>query len=184
NHDRLIEAAAAAFAAKGVDASLEDIARRAGVGIGTLYRHFPTREHLVEIVYRREVAALCEAAKELAQRHPPDVALAEWMQRSVGYLAAKRGMASSLRILLDQDSTLFAETSDMVRAALQQLIDAAVAAGTIRGDIDISDIFQILSGIYAAPETADWQQRSHRLIALLMDGLRWGAKPLAHPGSR
>src|SRR5260370_28602866 len=78
NRDKLIETAAAAFAEHGVDASLEDIARRAGVGIGTLYRHFPTREHLVEVVYRREVEGLCAAADELASHHPPDVALERW----------------------------------------------------------------------------------------------------------
>ena len=104
NRDKLVEVAAAAFAEHGVDTSLEDIARRAGVGIGTLYRHFPTREHLVEVVYRREVEALCAAADELARQHAPDVALAEWMQRFVDYIAAKRGMANSLRILLTTNS--------------------------------------------------------------------------------
>src|SRR5271169_4831875 len=89
NRDKLIETAAAAFAEHGVDASLEEIARRAGVGIGTLYRHFPTREHLVEVVYRREVEALCAATDDLARERAPDVALAEWMQRFVDYIATK-----------------------------------------------------------------------------------------------
>ena len=88
NREKLLAIAAAVFAEHGVDASLEEIARRAGVGIGTLYRHFPTREHLVEVLYRREVEALAAAAEDLARRHPPDVALAEWMQRFVGYIAA------------------------------------------------------------------------------------------------
>lgn len=175
NRDRLIEVAAAAFAEHGVDASLEDIARRAGVGIGTLYRHFPTREHLVEVLYRREVEALCAAADDLASRRPPDAALAEWMQRFVGYIATKRGMANSLRILMNTKSELFADTYGKIPLALRRLIEAAVADGSIRADIDSSDVLQALAGIYSAPDTPDWQERSRRLVALLMDGLRWGA---------
>ena len=175
NRERLLEVAAEAFAACGVDASLEDIARRAGVGIGTLYRHFPSREHLVEVLYRREVEALCSAADDLARLYPPDIALAEWMQRFVGYIAAKRGMASSLRILFETKSDLFAAATGKIPLALRQLTQAAVAAGTIRADIDSSEIMQALAGIYSAPATPDWQDRSRRLVALLMDGLRWGA---------
>ena len=175
NREKLVEIAATAFAERGGNASLEDIARQAGVGIGTLYRHFPTREHLVEVLYRREVEALCDAAEELAQNNPPDVALAEWMQRFVDYIAAKRGMANSLRILFDANSEVFANTSGMVALALQRLVDAAVADGSIRSDIDINDISQALSGIYSAPDTPDWRDRSRRLVSLLMDGLRWGS---------
>ena len=175
NREKLVEIAATAFAERGGNASLEEIARQAGVGIGTLYRHFPTREHLVEVLYRREVEALCAAAEELAQREAPDVALAEWMQRFVDYIAAKRGMANSLRILFDANSEVFANTSGMVALALQRLVDAAIADGSIRSDIDISDISQALSGIYSAPDTPDWRDRSRRLVSLLMDGLRWGS---------
>ena len=110
NRDRLARGGqATAFAAQGVDASLEEIARQAGVGIGTLYRHFPTREHLVEVVYRREVEALCHAADELASHHPPDVALEQWMQRFVDDIGTKRGLATSLRILFTTNSTLFSD---------------------------------------------------------------------------
>src|ERR1700676_3540262 len=175
NRDKLIETAAAAFAEHGVDASLEDIARRAGVGIGTLYRHFPTREHLVEVVYRREVEGLCAAADELARQHPPDIALEQWMQRFVDYIATKRGLAKSLRILLTTNSTLFSDMSGRVTLALRRLVEAGVANGSIRGDIDSADVLQALSGIYSAPDTKDWRDRSRRLVALLMDGLRWGA---------
>jgi AcrR family transcriptional regulator len=175
NRDKLIETAAAAFAEHGVDASLEDIARRAGVGIGTLYRHFPTREHLVEVVYRREVEGLCAAADELARQHPPDIALEQWMQRFVDYIATKRGLAKSLRILLTTNSRLFSDMSGRVTLALRRLVEAAVANGSIRGDIDSADVLQALSGIYSAPDTKDWRDRSRRLVALLMDGLRWGA---------
>jgi AcrR family transcriptional regulator len=184
NRDKLLEVAAAAFAKDGVDASLEDIARRARVGIGTLYRHFPTREHLVEVLYRREVEALCAAAEDLARHHPPDVALAEWMQRFIGYMAAKRGMANSLRILLSANSELFADTYGMVSLALRRLVEAAAADGSIRGDVETSDILHALTGMYAAPAALDWQDRSRRLVSLLMDGLRWGARKSRKPESR
>jgi AcrR family transcriptional regulator len=180
NREKLLAVAAAVFAEHGVDASLEEIARRARVGIGTLYRHFPTREHLVEVLYRREVEALAGAAEDLARRHPPDVALAEWMQRFVGYIAAKRGMAKSLQILLAAKSELIAEIYGLVTQSLRRLVDAAIADGSIRGDVDSTDILQALSGIYSAPATPDWQERSRRLVSLLMDGLRWGA-PKAKP---
>ncbi|MBN8941994.1 MAG: TetR/AcrR family transcriptional regulator [Rhizobiales bacterium] len=175
NRDRLVEVAAAAFAEHGLDTSLEDIARRAGVGIGTLYRHFPTREHLVEVTYRREVEALIAAADELAAAGPPDAALAEWMQRFVGYIATKRGMADSLRILLTTKSELFAPSSGLLPLALKRLVDAAIADGSIRGDVDSADVLHALSATYSTPDTPDWQARSRRLVSLLMDGLRWGA---------
>jgi AcrR family transcriptional regulator len=175
NREKLVNIAGIAFAERGGDASLEDIARQAGVGIGTLYRHFPTREHLVEIVYRREVEVLCDAAEDLALHNTPDVALAEWMQRFVDYIAAKRGMTNSLRILFNANSDVFANTSGMVDTALRRLVDAAVAEGSIRNDIDSSDVLQALSGIYSTPDTPDWRERSRRLVSLLMDGLRWGS---------
>lgn len=176
NRDKLVEVAAQMFASDGVDASLEEIARRAGVGIGTLYRHFPTREHLVEVVYRREVEGLCHAAGDLAREHPADVALELWMQRFVDYIATKRGLATSLRVLLTTNSTLFSDTSGRVSAAMRSLIEAAAASGKIRADVDASDVMHALGGIYSAPNTPDWRERSGRLVKLLMDGLRFGAR--------
>ncbi|MYZ49736.1 TetR/AcrR family transcriptional regulator [Rhizobiales bacterium L72] len=176
NRDKLVEAAARVFAEQGgVDASLEDIARRAGVGIGTLYRHFPTREHLVEVVYRREVEALSRAADALAAANPPDVALNEWMLRLVDYAATKRGMANSLRVLQDTNAALFADTAGLVSATLRRLLEAAAAAGTVRSDVDSADVFRAISGIFSAPGTPDWRERSRRLVSLIMDGLRWSA---------
>ncbi|MCC2611729.1 MULTISPECIES: TetR/AcrR family transcriptional regulator [Rhizobium/Agrobacterium group] len=172
NRDKLIEMAAAAFQEKGVETSLEDIARRAGVGIGTLYRHFPTREHLVEVVYRRELESLAAAASDLAERHAPDVALEEWMRRFVGYIATKRGMANSLRILMTSNSSLFAEGTGLIRGALESLIKTAGEKGYIRTDIETTDLLHALSSIYSIPESPDWRDRSHRLIGLLMDGLK------------
>lgn len=175
NRDRLVEVAATAFAEQGVDASLEEIARQAGVGIGTLYRHFPTREHLVEVVYRREVEALCAAADDLASHHSADMALEQWMQRFVDYIATKRGLAASLRILFNTNSAVFSDLSGRVSLALRQLVEAAAAEGSIRGDVDSSDVLHALGGIYSAPDTKDWRDRSRRLVKLLMDGLRFGA---------
>ncbi|QIG50531.1 TetR/AcrR family transcriptional regulator [Nordella sp. HKS 07] len=176
NRDRLVEVAGLLFAQHGIDTSLEQIAERARVGIGTLYRHFPTREHLVEAVYRHEVEALCQAAEDLARKFPPDKALAEWMRRFVDYIAAKRGMANSLKLLLAGNSEFFAEASGKIPAAVQGLVDAAIAQGSIRSDIDSSDVLHALSGIYNLPQTHDWRERSRRLITLLMDGLRSGAR--------
>lgn len=172
NRERLLEVAATAFAEKGVETSLEDIARQAGVGIGTLYRHFPTREHLVEVVYRRELESLAAAAAELAQKHAPDIALEEWMRRFVGYIATKRGMANSLRILMTSNSSLFSEGSGLIRGALESLLKSAGDQGYIRSDIETTDLLHALSSIYSIPESPEWRERSHRLIGLLMDGLR------------
>lgn len=172
NREKLIEVAATAFAENGVETSLEDIARQAGVGIGTLYRHFPTREHLVEVVYRRELESLAAAARELAAKHAPDVALEEWMRRFVGYIATKRGMANSLRILMTSNSSLFAEGFGLIRSAFEGLVKTAGEEGYIRTDIETTDLLQALSSIYSIPDSPDWRERSHRLIGLLMDGLR------------
>lgn len=172
NREKLVETAAAAFADSGVEASLEDIARRAGVGIGTLYRHFPTREHLVEVVYRRELEGLAAAAQELAAEKRPDVALEEWMRRFVDYIAAKRGMANSLKILVASNASLFAEGSGVLRTAADSLLTSAAEQGFIRRDIDTTDLLHALSSIYSLPSTSEWRERSDRLIGLLMDGLK------------
>jgi AcrR family transcriptional regulator len=175
NREKLLEVAAVVFSEHGIEGSLEQIARRAGVGIGTLYRHFPTREHLVEVVYRREVENLCAAAGELALTRAPDIALEEWMQRFVGYIAAKRGMANSLRILVTTNSELFAASSGMVAVSLRNLVEAAANQDLIRKDIDSTDLLHALFTIYSIPEAPDWHDRSRRMVKLLMDGLRWGA---------
>ncbi|WP_182550252.1 TetR/AcrR family transcriptional regulator [Phyllobacterium myrsinacearum] len=176
NREKLLEVAAIVFSEHGIEGSLEQIARRAGVGIGTLYRHFPTREHLVEVVYRREVESLCAAASELALNHAPDVALEEWMHRFVGYIAAKRGMTNSLQILVTTNSELFAASSGMVAVSLRNLVEAAANQDLIRRDIDSTDLLHALFTIYSIPDAPDWHDRSRRLVKLLMDGLRWGAR--------
>ncbi len=172
NREKLIEIAALAFSEQGSTASLEDIARRAGVGIGTLYRHFPTREHLVEMVYRRELEILATAATELLAEKRADLALEEWMHRFVSYMAAKRGMASSLKLLFTSNSTLFNEGSTLLHQTFNRLITAAVETGLIKSDIIADDVLNALFGIYSIPEGPDWRDRADRLVRLVMDGLR------------
>ncbi|MCB8837219.1 TetR/AcrR family transcriptional regulator [Aurantimonas sp. VKM B-3413] len=180
NREKLVAIAAKAFARSGVDASLEAIAREADVGTGTLYRHFPTREALIEAVYRHEVEGLVAAADELSQSRSADAALAEWMQRYVDYIATKRGMRDSLKLLLESNSPLFAETHGLVPRTFRGLMEKAVAAGTIRPDADSADVLHALSSIYSASDGPDWHERSRRLVSLIMDGLRYGAP---HPSS-
>jgi len=175
NREKLLASAAELFAAAGVDVSLEAVARRAGLGIGTLYRHFPNRDALVEAVYRQEVDRLCDAADELRRLHPPDVALAEWMRRFVAYAVAKRGLADALQSVVASNSGLYANTRERLLAVIAALLSAAVAAGTVRADMDPEDVFQALSGIWLIPDGEHWNERAQRLLTLLMDGLRFGA---------
>nr|WP_222857061.1 TetR/AcrR family transcriptional regulator [Agrobacterium pusense] len=172
NREKLIEVAALAFSEQGAAASLEDIARRAGVGIGTLYRHFPTREHLVEGVYRRELEILATAAGDLIREEEPAKAVEEWMNRFVSYMAAKRGMANSLKLLFTSNSALFAEGSKLLHTAFEELLDNAVKADAVKGDIAGADVLNALFGIYSIPEGPDWRDRAHRIVRLVMDGLR------------
>ncbi|WP_394344662.1 TetR/AcrR family transcriptional regulator [Aliirhizobium smilacinae] len=172
NRDKLIEIAAQAFADNGVETSLEDIARKAGVGIGTLYRHFPTREHLVEVVYRRELQNLADAADELSRTEAADVALEQWMRRFVSYMATKRGMASSLKIIASSNSAMFAEGFGRIRSSFDKLLTEAQDQNLIRKDIGQSDLMHAMSSIYSIPDTPEWRDSANRLIGLLMDGLR------------
>jgi AcrR family transcriptional regulator len=171
NRQKLIETAAEAFSDAGTDVSLEAIAKRAGVGIGTLYRHFPTRDALVEAVYRNEVAQVTAAAGELLAEHPADVALAEWMKRFAAYMTAKRGMADALQSVVTSNSELFAESRTQLVAAIRQLLEAGIDAGGIRPDADADDVLRALSAV----KMIDDEQQAARVLALLVDGLRYGA---------
>jgi AcrR family transcriptional regulator len=177
NRDTLLECAGQAFAEHGTAASLEDVARRAGVGIGTLYRHFPTRDALVEAAYRRGVENLCDAAEQLlATEERPDMALETWMRDFVGYIATKRGLAATLKLDgADTHADLFAYVHDRIRAAIKSLIDAAAATGRIRSDVDGLDLIRALGGICMVSDQAGWEDQARRLVSLLMDGLRYSA---------
>lgn len=174
NRDLLLTAAAAAFAARGADVPLEDIARSAGVGIGTLYRHFPTRDALVEAVYRHEVEVLCDRADELLESLPPDQALAEWMQLFVRHVATKKGMLSVLRPMMDTNASFAMQTRGRASGAATKLLEAGRAAGTVRGDVNGEDLVRAVSGICMSTDQ-ERSEASVRLVGLLVDGLRHGA---------
>jgi AcrR family transcriptional regulator len=169
NRDRLLDAAVRAFSQDGTDATLDAIARDAGVGIGTLYRHFPTREALVEAAYRNELDRLCDAVPELLHTLPADDALRAWMDRFVDYMATKHGMADALRALIASGGNPYAHSRDRLTAAIATLLDAGTAAGTVRSDVASDDVLASVAGVVmAAVEPA----QARRLLDLLMDGLR------------
>jgi AcrR family transcriptional regulator len=175
NRDRLLEIASETFAAHGVEASLEKIAKAAGVGIGTLYRHYPTRDALIEAVYRHNVDLLCEGAEELSATHAPDEALAEWMQRFVAYVGTKKGLATYLKSVVSADSDLFVSTHARVQATIGRLVDAAAEAGTIRPGVEGMDLLRALSGVCLMADAPGGPEQGAKVAALLMDGLRYGA---------
>lgn len=175
NRDAVLATAAAAFAEHGVEASLEDIAKSTGVGIGTLYRHFPTREDLVYGVYRREVEQLSASAPELAAELPPAQALREWMRRFVQYAATKRGLVGMLRSMMQTQAERFADIRTLVRDAAEMLLVAAADAGEIRGDICADDLMRSMGGICMANDQTGPPENAERLVDLVFDGLRYGA---------
>jgi AcrR family transcriptional regulator len=168
NREKLLAAAGELFATVGTDASLDAVAKHAGVGIGTLYRNFPTREALVEAAYRAEVEHLCEAAEAFSRAHPPDVALERWMERFAEYAAAKKGMKGALTQVVAGGSDVFAETRVQILAALTNLLAAGVEAGVLRSDVTADDVWRAMGPIWST----DDQTQIRTLLRLLMDGLR------------
>jgi AcrR family transcriptional regulator len=175
NREALLQAAAALFAEEGTEVSLEAVAARAGVGIGTLYRNFPNRDSLVEAAYRTEVAHLCEAASELLERNPPDIALAEWMDRFVTYAAAKRGMAGALKAV-NAKTDLYSQTRTQITGAIGGLLEAGVQAGTLRADVEPEDVLRAMGCIWNLGDGDGWRAHAETLIRIIVDGLRHGAR--------
>jgi AcrR family transcriptional regulator len=175
NRERLIDVAADSFAANGVECSLEEIARCACVGIGTLYRHFPTRDALVEAVYRHNVDVLVEGADELLATKPADEALAEWMQRFVDYVASKKGLATYLKSVMSVDSELFTASKQRAHDTIRRLLQAAADAGTIRQGVEPEDVIHTLGGYCLMSDSNTDPEQGRRIVRLLMDGLRYGA---------
>ena len=173
NRDRLLDAAVRAFSQDGPDVTLDAIAKDAGVGIGTLYRHFPTRESLVEAAYRNELERLCDAVSGLLQTTPPDVATRAWMDRFVDYMTTKRGMADALRAVIASGGNPFAESRNRLIAAITTLLDAGAADGTLRSDVEPGDVLTSLSGVSLAAGEPAQRDQARRLLDLLMDGLRY-----------
>jgi AcrR family transcriptional regulator len=173
NRDRLLSAAARAFSQDGADVTLDAIAKDAGVGIGTLYRHFPTREALIEAAYRSELARLCDAVPDLLQEMRPDEATRAWMDRYIEYMTTKRGMADALRAVIASGGTPYAQSRDRLITAITSLLQAGAAAGTLRADIEPADVLASLSGISLAAGDLAQRAQARRLLDLLMDGLRY-----------
>ncbi|MEV7929719.1 MULTISPECIES: helix-turn-helix domain-containing protein [unclassified Kitasatospora] len=172
NRDKILAAAVRVFSEEGLDAHFERIAREAGVGTGTLYRNFPTREALIEAAYRNEVARLCEAAAGLLATMPPAEALRVWTRRFIDYATAKYGMADALRAVVASGSNPYADSHEMIQGALNSLMEAGAAAGTIRSDIRPTDMFAALAGIALTSAKPEQREQAERLLDLTLDGLK------------
>jgi AcrR family transcriptional regulator len=172
NRERVLEAAKAVFSVGGSDASLEAVARHAGVGIGTLYRHFPTREALFESVYRHEVEQLVELADRLKLDVAPVEALRRWLRANVEFVATKKGMSTALALAAHSKSDLTAYSLDRLTRAMGDLLERAVAAGEIRADITPEDLLRALVGMCYTHDKPGWQANVLRLVDVFVDGLR------------
>jgi AcrR family transcriptional regulator len=174
NIDSLLEAAKTVFGTSGVDAPAKQIADLAGVGVGTLYRHFPQRSDLVKAVFQREVDACANAATALAAAHEPGAALAKWLHRYTEFLATKRGLATALHSGDPAYCALPAYFMQRLGPALGSLLEAATASGEIRGGISAKDILHAVANL-CVPVPGEGVAYSQRMVALLIDGLRYGA---------
>lgn len=172
NRERVLEAAKVVFGAGGAEASLEAVARAAGVGIGTLYRHFPTREALFDAVYRREVQQLADLAEQLKQEAKPVDALRQWLRSNVQFVATKKGMSAALALAAYKNSELFSYSFDRLTRAVGGLLDRAIAAGEIRDDISPEDVLRALVGMCYMHDQPGWQTSVLRLVDVFIDGLR------------
>jgi len=172
--DALLLAAKEVFATSGVDAPVREIAERAGVGLGTLYRHFPQRADLIAAVFRREIDACADIAPVLAQSHAPFDALANWMQRYAAFVGTKRGLAQALHSGDPAFDNLPSHFDQRLRPALRALLEAAVAANAVRADVDADELLGAVASLCMSAHNAG-PGRAERMVALLVDGLRYGA---------
>lgn len=176
NLDALLQAAMTVFETSGVDAPVREIAEKAGVGVGTVYRHFPQRSELIVAVFRREVDACADAAAVLAAKHDSGEALARWMQRYVDFICTKRGLAAALHSGSPAYDTLPVYFRKRLRPALESLLEAAASAGEVRTDIEPDDLLSAVGGLCSLAHGDD-PARARRMVSLLVDGLRYGASP-------
>jgi AcrR family transcriptional regulator len=172
NRERILEVAKATFARRGGDATLDDIAKQAGVGPGTLYRHFPTREALIEAVYRAEVEKLAAAQQKLALEMPPIEALRAWMLLFVDYIAAKQIIAPALNTILGGPLKMYEASRGQIVGAIDALVRRAVQSGDIRKDLEPFDLLRALVGVSNVASGPDWQQSAKRLVDILIVGSR------------
>ena len=185
NREQLLAAAVAAFSGSGPEATLDSIARAAGVGIGTLYRHFPSREALIDAAYRSELARLCDSVPGLLAALPPDQALRAWMDNFVDYMTTKRGMAEALRAVVASGGNPFAASRARLLAAIDGLLQAGARAGLLRPDVSPDDVLVGVSGVSVLAAEPSQRDQAGRLLDLIMDGLRYtapraGARAGAH----
>src|ERR1700756_4385375 len=172
NRERILEVAKEAFTRSGANTSLDDIAKEAGVGPGTLYRHFPTREELLEAVYRSEVEKLAAAERKFAETMPPLEALRAWMLLFVDYIATKKIIAPALNAMLGEHSKVIEAGYAQIQGAIRALVKRAIAGGEMRRDIDPVDLLKALVGVAYMSNSPDWQQSARRLVDILISGSR------------
>jgi AcrR family transcriptional regulator len=172
NRERILEVAKGAFTRSGANASLDDIAKEAGIGAGTLYRHFPTRDALIEAVYRTEVEKLAAAEKKFSESLPPIEALRAWMLLFVDHIAAKQIIAPALNTLVGGPSKLFEGSRAQIQAAVNALVKRAIKSGDMRRDLEPFDLLRALIGVSHVASGPDWQQSARRLVDILITGSR------------
>ena len=172
NRERILEVAKEAFTRQGANASLDEIAKQAGVGAGTLYRHFPTRDELIEGVYRNEVEKLAAAAARFAETMSPLEALRTWMLLLVDYIAAKHIIAPALNTIVGGPSRLYEGSRSLIQGAIDELVKRAKKSGDLRRDLDAFDLLRALIGVSHVGSGADWQQSARRLVDILIAGSR------------
>ena len=172
NRERILEVAKREFTRSGATASLEEIAKQSSVGPGTLYRHFPTRDALIEAVYRTEVEKLAAAERKFAQDLPPVEALRAWMLLFVDHIAAKQIIAPALKTLVGGPSKLYEGSRSQIQGAIEALVKRAIKSGDIRRDLDPFDLLRALIGVAHVPSSPDWQQSAKRLVDILIAGSR------------
>lgn len=177
NRDRILEVAKAAFTRFGAEASLDDIARQAGVGAGTLYRHFPSREELLKAVYRTEIEKLAAAERTFAETLPPVEALRAWLLLFVENIAAKQVIAPALSALIGDPKKVFEASYAQMREAFHSLVSRGIRSGDIRSDLDPGDLLRALIGVAHVAAAPDWQQSACRLVDILIAGSRTVAGP-------
>src|SRR5215469_5782959 len=172
NRERILEVARQAFSRSGANTSLDDIAREAGVGPGTLYRHFPTRQELVEAVYRSEMEKLAAAEQRFAEQLPPIEALRAWLLLFIDYIAAKQLIAPALNALVGDPKKVFEASYARIWEAIRALVRRAIKNGDIRKDLDPIDLLRALIGVANVATSPDWQQSARRLVDILIAGAR------------
>ena len=172
NRERILEVAKQAFTRSGADTSLDDIAKEAGVGPGTLYRHFPTREELLKAVYRTEVEKLAMAEQKFAETRPPIEALRAWLLLFVDAVATKQIIAPALNALVGDHKKVFEASYAQIHEAIRALVKRAVQSGDLRKDLDPMDLLRALVGVSNVASSPDWQQSARRLVDILVSGSR------------